>query len=187
MADASAAAEVSITAGLVTLALAGVLVTGSPLTVVSNLDASRYSGRWFEIARLPNRFQTKCAGDVTAEYQLRQGGGFVVVNRCRDNAGNTIDAEGVARAVDGQPPSILQVRFAPSFLSFLPFVWGDYQVIALDDGYTYSLVGTPDRKYLWILSRQRQMAPGQYDQLIELARAQGFAVERLEKTSHTGQ
>ena len=83
--------------------------------------------------------------------------------------------------------SVLEVRFAPAFLSVLPFVWGDYQVIALDDGHTYSVVGTPDRKYLWILSRQPQMAPGQYEQLIELARTQGFAVERLEKTSHTGQ
>jgi len=178
---------VSITSGLATLALASVLVAGSPLTVVTNLDPSRYSGRWFEIARLPNRFQTKCAGDVTADYQPRQGGGFVVVNRCRGNDGKTIDAEGVARAVDGQPSSVLQVRFAPSFLSLLPFVWGDYQVIALDDGHTYSMVGTPDRKYLWILSRQPRMAPGQYDHLIELARSQGFPVERIEKTSHADQ
>lgn len=172
---------------LATLAMVLAVSDAKQLTVVDNLGPSKYAGRWFEIARLPNRFQTKCAGDVTADYQLRQGGGFVVVNRCRDNAGKTTDAEGVARAVEGQPSSVLQVRFAPSFLSLLPFVWGDYQVIALDGGHTYSVVGTPDRKYLWILCRQPRMAPGQYDQLIELARAQGFAVERLEKTSHTGQ
>jgi len=155
--------------------------------VVRNLDPSKYAGRWFEIARLPNRFQNKCASDVTAEYQLRPEGGFVVINRCRNAAGETTDASGVARSVGDAPTSVLQVRFAPAFLSVLPFVWGDYQVIALDDGHTYSLVGTPDRKYLWILSRQAQMAPGQYEQLTELARKQGFAVERLERTSHTGQ
>ncbi len=169
------------------LALVTVLSQATPLTVVRNLDPSKYAGRWFEIARLPNRFQAKCASDVTAEYQPRPEGGFIVVNRCRNAAGDITDASGVARSKSDAPPSVLEVRFAPAFLSVLPFVWGDYQVIALDDGHTYSVVGTPDRKYLWILSRQPQMAPRQYEQLIELARTQGFAVERLEKTSHTGQ
>ena len=172
---------------LATLAIALAISDAKPLTVVNNLDPLKYAGRWFEIARLPNRFQARCAGDVTAEYQVRSEGGFGVVNRCRNAAGDISDASGVARSTNGAPTSVLKVRFAPAFLSMLSFVWGDYQVIALDDGHTYSVVGTPDRKYLWILSRQPRMAPGQYDQLIELARTQGFAVERLEKTTHSGQ
>ena len=75
------------------------------------------------ISRLPNRFQTSCAGDVTAEYQPRPGGGFVVINRCRDHSGNTTHAEGVARVVEGRPTFGLQVRFAPPFLSLRRFVW----------------------------------------------------------------
>ena len=172
---------------LATLAIVLAISDAKPLTVVNNLDPSKYAGRWFEIARLPNRFQTKCAGDVTAEYQVRAEGGFAIVNRCRNAGGDVTDASGVARSTNGAPASVLKVRFAPALLSVLPFVWGDYQVIALDDGHTYSVVGTPDRKYLWIRSRQPRMAPGQYDQLIELARTQGFAVERLEKTTHSGQ
>ena len=169
------------------LALALAVSDATPLAVVTNLDPSKYAGRWFEIARLPNRFQVKCVSDVTAEYQVRSEGGFTVVNRCRNAAGEFTDAAGVARSTDGAPASVLKVRFAPAVLSVLPFVWGDYQVIALDDGHSYSVVGTPDRKYLWILSRQPQMTPSQYEQLIELARTQGFAVERLEKTNHTAQ
>jgi apolipoprotein D and lipocalin family protein len=170
-------------------ALATVLAISDakPLTVVNNLDPSKYGGRWFEIARLPNRFQDKCASDVTAEYQVRSQGGFTVVNRCRNARGEVTDASGVARSTNGAPASVLKVRFAPAVLSVLPFVWGDYQVIALDDGHTYSVVGTPDREYLWILARQPQMAAAQYDQLVELARTQGFDVERLEKTRHTRQ
>ena len=177
----------TINSGLATVALAGVLVAATPLTVVSNLDPSKYAGRWFEIARFPNRFQAKCASDVTAEYQVRPEGGFIVVNRCRNTAGDITDASGVARAVDGAPTSVLKVRFAPAILSVLPFVWGDYQVIALDDDHTYSVVGTPDRKYLWILARQPNIAADQYNQLIEAARKQGFDVARLEKTRHTVQ
>jgi apolipoprotein D and lipocalin family protein len=77
------------------------------------------------------------------------------------------------------------VRFAPAFLSFLPSVWGDYQVIALDDAHTYSLVGTADRKYLWVLSRTPVMEPDRYDRLLEIARGQGFDVSQLVKTSQT--
>jgi apolipoprotein D and lipocalin family protein len=159
----------------------------APLNVVDNLDPARYAGRWYEIARLPNRFQNKCASDVVANYQPRAEGGFTVVNSCRNASGEVTDASGVARRVQGAPPSVLQVRFAPSILSFLPQVWGDYQVIALDQGHTYSLVGTPDRKYLWILSRTPRIEPATYDQLVERAATEGFDVTRLTRTSHTGQ
>lgn len=165
------------------IALIAMQSAGTPLTVVRNLDPTKYAGRWFEISRLPNRFQNKCAGDVTANYQLRPQGGFTVVNRCRDHSGKTTDAEGVARVVDGQPPSVLQVRFAPSFLSLLPFVWGDYQVIALDDEHTYSVVGTVDRKYLWVLSRTPVMDPDRYERLVAMAKDQGFDVSKLVKTA----
>ncbi len=167
-----------------TLTVAGLLTAVEPLIVVRNLDPERYAGRWFEIARLPNRFQAKCAGDVTADYQLRPQGGFTVVNRCRDNEGKVTTASGVARLVAGQPPSVLQVRFAPAWLSLLPFVWGGYQVIALDDAHTYSMVGTVDRKYLWILSRTPLMDPDRYERLLSMAKGQGFEVSLLVTTSH---
>lgn len=154
----------------------------APLTVVTNLEPERYAGRWYEIARLPNRFQTKCAGDVSAEYQVRPEGGFTVVNRCREADGRVSEAKGVARVVRGAPTSVLQVRFAPAFLSLLPSVWGDYQVLALDDRHSYSLVGTPDRKYLWILSRTPQMDPDRYARLLAIAGEQGFDVSKIVQT-----
>jgi apolipoprotein D and lipocalin family protein len=156
--------------------------SSAPLKVVDNLDPARYVGEWFEIARLPNRFQNKCAGDVVARYTARPEGGFTVVNRCRELNGRVTEAEGVARTVAKAPSSVLQVRFAPAFLSFLPQVWGDYQVIALDNAHTHALVGTPDRKYLWVLSRAPLMDDATYDQLIAAAARQGFDVAKVVKT-----
>jgi apolipoprotein D and lipocalin family protein len=152
-----------------------------PLKVVANLDLARYVGDWFEIARLPNRFQNKCAGDVTATYTARPGG-LVVTNKCRERNGKITEASGVARRVDGKPPSMLEVRFAPAFLGFLPQVWGDYQVIALDDAHTYAVVGSPDRRYLWVLSRTPVMDGATYDRLLGIASSQGFDVSKLVKT-----
>ena len=158
-----------------------------PLTVVPSVDLVRYSGQWYEIARLPNRFQKKCAGEVTANYTLRPDGKITVLNRCRLEDGKEIKAEGLARlSGKGQPNSMLKVRFAPAFLSFIPQVWGDYQIIALSADYTHAVVGNPGREYLWILSRSPRMDEATFNRLTEGARAQGFNVSLLQKTRQSG-
>jgi apolipoprotein D and lipocalin family protein len=160
----------------------------APLQVVPSVDLGRYAGTWYEVARLPNRFQTKCAGEVVAKYTPRPDGRITVANACRLSDGKTNEAVGVARRVDGQPPSILEVRFAPAILSFLPAVWGDYQIIALGQDYDHAVVGTPDRAYLWILSRTPQMEPALYQRLLDAAGSQGFDVAKIVPTrqSRTG-
>ena len=156
-----------------------------PLRVVPTVDLPRYAGLWYEVARLPNRFEEKCAGDVTAEYTVKGAGRLKVVNRCRKQDGRLTEAVGDAKLADkAGPNSRLKVRFAPGFLSFLPFVWGDYQIIELAPDYTYAVVGAPDRKYLWVLSRTPQMDEATYQRLTEAARSQGFDVSRLIRTKH---
>jgi apolipoprotein D and lipocalin family protein len=153
-----------------------------PLRVVEAVDYARYAGDWFEIARLPNRFQEDCAGEVVATYRPREDGRLTVTNRCRTADGTTKRASGVARRVDGRPTSVLEVRFAPAILGFLPAVWGDYQVIALGTDYDHAMVGTPDREYLWILSRTPQMEPDIYQRLLDQAKGQGFDVTKVVRT-----
>jgi apolipoprotein D and lipocalin family protein len=155
-----------------------------PLRVVQSVDLARYSGLWYEVARLPNPFQEKCAGDVTAEYTLVKADRIKVVNRCRKKNGQITEAEGVARVADKSGEnSRLKVRFAPSFLSFLPFVWGDYQIIELAPDYSYALVGEPTRKYLWILSRTPHIDEATYRRLIDAAALQGFDIGKLVRTT----
>jgi apolipoprotein D and lipocalin family protein len=158
-----------------------------PLKVVPQVDLARYAGKWYEIARFPNRFQKRCAGEVTADYALQPAGRISVLNRCKLADGGQIQAEGVARVVGkGQPNSILKVRFAPAFLSFIPQVWGDYQIFALSPDYTHALVGDPSREYLWILSRSPRLDDAAYDRLVEEAKVQGFEIGKLVKTRQDG-
>jgi apolipoprotein D and lipocalin family protein len=178
--------KVVAAAGLLTL-FAALLVKAEkrerPLHVVQSVDLARYSGLWYEVARLPNRFQDKCAGDVTAEYQLVEADRMKVVNRCRKENGQITEAQGVARVAGRRGEnSRLKVRFAPSFLSFLPFVWGDYQIIELAPDYSYALVGEPSRKYLWILSRTPHLDEATYGKLTEAAALQGFDIGKLVRT-----
>jgi apolipoprotein D and lipocalin family protein len=167
-------------------ALLAVAKEREPLEVVPSVDFNRYAGLWYEIARLPNRFQKGCAGDVTANYVLLEGGGISVINQCRDAKGGMKRVEGRARLADKTgPPSKLKVRFAPGFLSFLPFVWGDYWIIDLAPDYSYAVVGEPGRDYLWILSRSPEMDEALLRRLTEKAAAMGFDTSRMMRTRQT--
>jgi apolipoprotein D and lipocalin family protein len=156
-----------------------------PLDVVPQVDYRRYAGKWFEIARLPNRFEKDCISDVSAEYAVRPDGRITVTNRCTEQGGAINVATGIARREKGQPPSVLEVRFAPALLSWWSAVWGDYRIIALDDDYQHAVVGSDDRVYLWILARAPRLPDATYNRLVERAKQQGYAVDRLIRTPHT--
>jgi apolipoprotein D and lipocalin family protein len=157
-----------------------------PLPVAPSVELARYVGKWYEIARLPNRFQGQCASDVTATYALLPDGQLQVINACRTGNGAVVRVEGRARPADASGPNTkLEVRFVPAWLGWLPFVWGDYWIVDLAPDYSYSVVGTPSREYLWILARSPDMDAATYDQLTQRAAAQGFEVGRLIRTRHS--
>jgi len=159
--------------------------SSGPVRTVPLVDLARYAGDWFEIARFPNRFQRQCVGDVRASYDRRPDGLVDVVNRCRTADGET-EARGVARLVDERTMAKLKVRFAPAWLSWLPVVWGDYWIIGLAEDYSWAVVGSPDREYLWLLARTPQLNEKSTAAARQAARANGFDVERLVPTMQSG-
>jgi len=147
--------------------------------VVPSVDLARYAGKWYEIARLPNRFQRNCASDTMATYTLRPDGKIAVVNQCRTSDGRLKSANGTARLASGKEPNTkLKVTF------FWPFS-GNYWIIGLDPEYRWAVVGEPDRKYLWILSREPKLDEALYGQILNRVKNQGYDVGPLLKTSHT--
>jgi apolipoprotein D and lipocalin family protein len=151
----------------------------APMKVVPLVDLTRYAGKWYEIARLPNRFQRDCASDTTASYVLRKDGRITVVNACRTSEGRVKSATGTARVASGKEPNTkLKVTF------FWPF-YGNYWIIDLDPDYKWAVVGEPDRKYFWILSREPRLDDTLYQQILDRAKQQGYDVGPLVKTRHT--
>ena len=154
----------------------------APVTSVPAVDLTRYAGKWYEIAAFPMYFQRHCVGDTTAEYTLRPDGEVTVDNRCR-TASASEHASGRAWAVEGTGNAQLKVSF------FWPFR-SDYWIIGLDEAYRWAVVGNPNRKYLWILSRTPQLPPAELERALAAARAQGYDTAGLVFTRHadaTGQ
>jgi apolipoprotein D and lipocalin family protein len=202
---ASVATVAATTATSVTLAVNVAVTLATPVTValavgaawpaaaaaqqrlltVPEVDLQRYAGIWYEVARLPNRFQDQCIGDVTATYAPRADGQVDVTNRCRTAAGDDTwaVAEGRARPVD-DTGARLKVSFLPSWIRWLPFGWSDYWVLELDPEYRHALVGEPSRRYLWVLSRSPGMPAEQLQDILGRAQEMGFPIGDVTVTPH---
>ncbi len=146
-----------------------------PLETVAKVDLKRYTGRWYEIARYPNRFERKCDGNVTADYTQRADGKISVVNTCTTRDGKTAQSKGWAKIVDPKSDAKLKVTF------FWPF-FGDYWILELGPQYDYVVVGEPSRKYLWILSRTATMDDRLYAEVTGRLAAKGYDAGKLERT-----
>ncbi len=164
------------------IALLGVAVPAPAQSIanvpVDALDLQRYSGQWHEIAHLPMFFQRKCVSDITATYTPLASGEIGVRNACRTKKGTEQSSDGIARTVAGKPGQ-LQVRFAPRWLAWVPGVWADYWIVDVDPEYQWAVVGGPDMKYMWILSRSATMDRALFERLTERAARRGYPVGEL--------
>lgn len=145
------------------------------LETVPQVDLQRYLGKWYEIAKFPNRFQKGC-DCATAHYSIRDDGDIRVENQCaRETEDHSLKSSiGKAWVVDPVTHAKLKVRF------FWPFS-GDYWIIDLGENYEYSVVSEPKRNYLWILSRSPEIPEMIYSGILERLREKGFDLTRVQK------
>jgi apolipoprotein D and lipocalin family protein len=149
-----------------------------PLPTATRVDLNRYLGNWYEIARIPNRFERDCEGDTMAKYSLRKDGRIDVVNSCRRANGKMKSVRGVATVVDPVSQAKLKVTF------FWPFS-GDYWVLVLNSYYEYAVVGEPGREYLWILSRTPVLDKETYRGILSRIEELGYDPRRLVLTKQS--
>jgi len=151
-----------------------------PMKTVEHVDLQRYSGKWFEIAKYPNRFQRKCT-EAVAEYTPQANGKIEVHNTCKKiKDGQLKDILGVATVKDTATNAKLSVTFLPGWLRWTGIGAGKYWVIDLEPNYEYAVVSEPKREYLWILSRTPSLKSATYSAIMEKIVAQGLDPSRLE-------
>ena len=147
-----------------------------PLQTVDRVDVERYSGKWYEIASFPQRFQKGCHC-TTAEYTVSKKGYLIVENRCNKGSatGKLSYIKGKAFVEKNSGNARLKVQF------FWPFR-GKYWIIDLAGDYSYAVVSHPGKNYLWILSRTPKMDDGIYRQILSRLKEKGFDLDKLQVT-----
>src|SRR5690606_41705787 len=72
-------------------------IPGSSLSLPAALP---FFGRWYELIRLPLKYEDDAATDITAQYSLKDNGAVRVDNRCFDKDQQPSQAIGEAKPVD---------------------------------------------------------------------------------------
>jgi apolipoprotein D and lipocalin family protein len=143
------------------------------------VDLGRYAGRWHEIARLPTRFQ-KANEAAVAEYASNPDGTLSVRNIAIRPDGSQREIRGSAKVLNPPENSRLAVRFSTWFGPLIPVPKeGNYWILHVDAEYREALVGTPDRKYLWLLARTATIPEPRFAALVAKADGLGFDTSRL--------
>lgn len=146
------------------------------MTVAPKVDLSRYLGKWYEIARFPNRFEAGCT-NVTATYAMREDGDISVVNSCTKD-GATEAIEGKAWVVDSAK---LKVTFVPWLGAIAA---GDYWVLDVKSNYSMAVVGAPKGGFGWILARKPTLSKADTDRALGVFAANGYDTTQLEWVQH---
>jgi apolipoprotein D and lipocalin family protein len=154
---------------------------GDAPTTARAVDLSRYTGRWFEIARLPMPFQ-KADEAAIAEYGRNADGTISVHNIAIRPDGSQREIRGYAKVLNPPENTKLTVRFKTWFGPLIPVPKeGNYWILHVDEHYQEAIVSTPNRKYLWLLARMPTIPEARYEALVAKANQLGFDASRLLK------
>jgi len=174
----------------ITLISFSIILTGTQgfsvnlsLETVESVNLNRYTGVWFEISKIPNRFQSFCVSDTTAEYKVIKSGAIEVLNKCQTEEGEFKSAKGLAEVVDQKSKSKLRVSFVR--ILGIQLFWGDYWIIGLSNNYEYAVIGDPERKYGWILARQNSLPKSLLIEAYKILENKGYNIKDFIMTKHT--
>lgn len=152
----------------------------NPPAVAERVQLDKYSGLWYELARLPVPFQ-KDDERATAEYRLEANGVIELTNTAIAPDGSQRSVGGTAIPVEGANNTKLKVTIDNFFAKLFgsPPDYGNYWILKLAPDYSLALVGSPNRKTLWLLSRKSEISKAELQRYLEHAKAEGFATEKM--------
>jgi len=156
---------------LISLAVAG--EGKMELKTVENLDLERFMGDWYVIANIPT-FIEKNTSNNLEQYALRPDGDVDITFSLVDEDGKPKSYSARGFVLDPSDPARWKVQF------FWPIRF-PFHVIDIDEDYSYTVIGLPNRKYVWIMSRTDEMSETLYQEILERLANQGYDLEKIQR------
>lgn len=173
---------IRILALAVTLALGTAIPAAPALAQAQQVDLDRFDGRWFEIARNPNRFQRSCSR-LSIDWAATQPGRFGVLNTCTRTADGEIETlRANARVTD----AATNAKFRMSLTGLLGaggLTSQNYWVWDHAPDYSWAIMGLANKSHWWVWSRSASPSAATRATVLSRARALGFDTSTV---VHTG-
>ena len=137
---------------------------------LTDFDAGRYLGQWYEIKRLDHSFE-RGVSQARAEYTPLTDGQFLVVNT---GSKNGKEQQFIATA---KPTDIK--NFYKIYPKSFPFIAANYRIAWVDSNYQYAIVTSTSFDYLWFLSRTTDIPDEVMQQMLQISANLGFDTSKL--------
>jgi apolipoprotein D and lipocalin family protein len=150
-----------------------------PNKTVDKVDLKRFAGKWYSLSSIPTMFDSGTR-ETTTVYTLNNDGYYNVFTTARKGNDNELHTY-TSKLFPDKSTNNSQMK--------AQFVWPvkvDYWVVDLADDYSYTIVGHPDHKYLFIMSRKPSIDKKLYEELVAKCKAMGYPVEKLVSQQHKG-
>ena len=143
------------------------------LRPVENVDIQRFMGKWYVIAIKPNWIEKNPFNSIE-EYSLNKKGHIDVKYSFNQNG------------FDGKKRILRQKAFIKNLESnsewqiqpFWPLKF-PYFIIDLDEDYSYTVIGYPNRKLLWIMSREKTISNENFKIINQNLLKQGYDLDYI--------
>ncbi|MES2458086.1 MAG: lipocalin family protein [Bacteroidota bacterium] len=149
----------------------------NPNLPVTSIDLKKYAGTWYSLYSIPTVFD-KGSRETITKYTMNKSGYYDVVTTYKKPSDETVHSI-TSKIFPNENRSMAKMK--------CQFIWPikvDYWVIELADDYSYVVVGHPDHKFLFIMSRTPKMNKKTYEGILGRCRDKGYDVDKLTSQFH---
>ena len=147
------------------------------MKTVDYVDLERFMGDWYVIANIPT-FIEKNATNAIESYSMTDNGKIKTVF--------TFFHESPTGGKKTYKPTGFIYNKETNAEWRMQFIWPfkmPFYIIDLDKKYSYTVIGIPSRKYVWIMARDSIMPEDVYDKIINNLELIGYNISKIKKVT----
>jgi apolipoprotein D and lipocalin family protein len=143
-----------------------------PPKKVKSVDIPRFMGSWYVIANIPTFIEKGATNGIeTYTWNDKEDRIDVLFTQMKDGEKKKYPQKAFVHDKSGNE---WRIQF------FWPLKF-DYLVIDLAEDYSYTVIGVPSRKYVWIMASEKTMSSQISAEILNRLKEQQYDISKIEK------